>query len=183
MNLRLFAAIAFLSLVCVGCDSNPLAQQAPGGAPATTQSPPPPRTLTESYDLQVNQSEVVMRLTEVTLAENSTSVMVSITNGLREVITIDTEKENIMLYDDQDNKYRLVIPPDNPLIQIQPGTTLNGKFVFMGRLSPQATSIRFRTVARHIRFRYSNTHVSYGYLTLEMRNVRVPREGQNTPRN
>lgn len=179
MNLRLFAAIAFLSLVCVGCDSNPLAQQLPGGAPATTQSPRRPRILTESYDLQVNASEVVMRLTEVTLAEDSTIVTVSITNGRREVIDIDTEKENIILYDDKNNKYNLAIPPDNPLIEIQPGTTLNGKFVFIGRLSPQATSIRLRTVTRYQRT-ISSIQVP---ITLEMRNVRVPREGQNAPRN
>ena len=179
MNLRLLAAIAFLSLVCVGCDSNPLAQQLPGGAPATTQSPRRHRILTESYDLQVNQSEVVMRLTEITLAEDSTIVTLSITNGRREVINIDTEKENIILYDDKNNKYRLAIPPDNPFIEIQPGTTLNGKFVFIGRLSPEATSIRLRTVASYQRTISSRSTP----ITLEMRDVRVPRERQNAPRN
>ena len=181
MNLRLFAAIAFLSLVCVGCDSNPLAQQAPGGAPATTPSIRRPRILTESYDLQVNASEVVMRLTEVTLAEDSTIVTLSITNGRREVITIDTARENIILYDDQNNKYRVVIPLDNPLIEIPPGTTLNGKFVFMGRLSPQATSIILRTVTGYQKTRSHLLPTTL--IPLEMRNVRVPREGQNAPRN
>jgi hypothetical protein len=184
MNLRLFAAIAFLSLVCVGCDSNPLAQKLPGGAPATTPSIRRPRILTESYDLQVNASELVMRLTEITLAEDSTIATVSITNGRREVININTKKENIILYDDEGNTYRLAIPPDNPLIQIQPGTTLNGKFVFIGRLSPQAAYIGLKTVSSYIRVRYAhNNTVSYGNITLEMRNVRVPREGQNAPRN
>lgn len=179
MNLRLFAAIAFLSLVCVGCDSNPLAQQLPGGAPATTQSPRRPRILSESYDLQVNASELVMRLTEITLAEDSTIVTASITNGRREVIEIDTKKENIILYDDEGNTYRLAIPPDNPLIQIQPGTTLNGKFVFIGRLSPEAAYIGLKTVTYYEQQPYSRTRL----ITLEIKNVRVPREGQNAPRN
>ncbi|MCT7983902.1 hypothetical protein NG796_11390 [Laspinema sp. A4] len=181
MNLRLFAAIAFLSLVCVGCDSNPLAQKLPGGgAPATTESPRRPRILTESYDdLQVNASELVMRLTEITLAEDSTIATVSITNGRREIININTKKENIILYDDEGNTYRLAIPPDNPLIQIQPGTTLNGKFVFIGRLSPEAAYIRLKTVTYYEDQLYSRTRG----ITLEIKNVRVPREGQNAPRN
>ncbi|MCT7959525.1 hypothetical protein NG791_02460 [Laspinema sp. D1] len=179
MNLRLFAAIAFLSLVCVGCDSNPLAQRLPGGAPATTQSPRRPRILTESYDLQVNASELVMRLTEITLAEDSTIATVSITNGRREVININTKKENIILYDDEGNTYRLAIPPDNPLIQIQPGTTLNGKFVFIGRLSPEAAYIGLKTVTYYETKSYPPTRG----ITLEMKNVRVPRDGQNAPRN
>ncbi|WP_254565744.1 hypothetical protein [Oscillatoria sp. HE19RPO] len=175
MNLRLFAAIAFLSLVCVGCDSNPLAQKLPGGAPATTTSP----TVTERYDLQMNQSEIVMRLTEVALAEDSTILTLSITNGRREVIEIDTEKEHIFIYDDKNNKYNLAIPPDNPLIQIPPGTTLNGQFVFMGRLLPEVNSIRLETRMEWVRANSSSRQ----WTQFDMRNIEISRNSENDPTN
>lgn len=175
MNLRLFAAIAFLSLVCLGCDSNPLAQQLPGGAPATTQSP----TVTQSYDLQLNESEIVMRLTEVALAEDSTILTLSITNGRREVIEIDTEKEEIILYDDKSNRYNLAIPPDNPLIQIPPGTTLNGKFVFIGRLLPEVNTIQLQTRMEWIRANSSSRDAT----RFIMYDIEIPKTPDNAPTN
>jgi hypothetical protein len=175
MNLRLFAAIAFLSLVCVGCDSNPLAQQVPGGAPATTTSP----TVTERYDLQINQSEIVLRLTEVALAEDSTILTLSITNGRREVIEIDTEKEHIFIYDDKSNKYNLAIPPDNPLIQIPPGTTLNGQFVFMGRLLPEVKTIQLETRMEWVRANSS----SRNHTRFNMMNIEISRNSDNAQTN
>ncbi|MCT7980894.1 hypothetical protein [Laspinema olomoucense] len=175
MNLRLFAAIAFLSLVCVGCDSNPLAQQLPGGAPVTTTSP----TVTERYDLQMNQSEIVMRLTEVAFAEDSTIVTLSITNGRREVIKIDPEKEHIFIYDDKNNKYNLAIPPDNPLIQIPPGTTLNGQFVFMGRLLPEVNSIRLQNRMEWVRANSSSRQ----WTQFDMTNIEISRNSENDPTN
>ncbi|AFY82127.1 hypothetical protein [Oscillatoria acuminata] len=175
MNLRLFAAIAFLSLVCVGCDSNPLAQQLPGGAPATTQSP----TVTQSYDLQMNESQIVMRLTEVALAEDSTTLALSITNGRREVIEIDTEKGHIFISDDKYNKYNLAIPPDNPLIQIPPGTTLNGKFVFIGRLLPEVNSIKLET---RMEWEIPNSSPRQGNRFV-MNNIEISRNPENAPTN
>lgn len=175
MNLRLFTAIAFLSLVCVGCDSNPLAQQLPGGAPATTQSP----TVTQSYDLQMNESQIVMRLTEVSLAEDSTILTLSITNGRREVIEIDTEKEHIVIYDDKSNKYNLAIPPDNPLIQIPPGTTLNGQFVFIGRLLPEVNSIQLETRMEWV---IPNSSPRQGNRFV-MNNIEISRNPENAPTN
>jgi hypothetical protein len=176
MNLRLFAAIAFLSLVCVGCDSNPLAQQLPGGTTTSIQSPP---TVTQSYDLQQNKSEIVMRLTEVALAEDSTILTLSITNGRREVIEIDTKKEHIVIYDDKSHKYNLAIPPDNPLIQIPPGTTLNGQFVFIGRLLPEVNSIRLQTSIEWI---IPNSSPQ-GYTRFDMNNIEISQNPDNAQSN
>lgn len=175
MNLHLFAAIAFLSLVCVGCDSNPLAQQLSGGTPATTQS----LTVTQSYDLQMNQSEIMMRLTEVALAEDSTILTLSITNGRREVVEIDTEKGHIVLYDDKSNKYNLAIPTDNPLIQIPSGTTLNGQFVFIGRLLPEVNTIRLDTQMQWLR---ANSSSRDGTI-FTMTNIEVSRNIENAQNN
>ncbi|MBO0349226.1 hypothetical protein J0895_08935 [Phormidium pseudopriestleyi FRX01] len=175
MSHRLIAAIAFLSLACVGCDSNPLAKQLPGSSPAATQSP----TVTQSYDLQLNQSEIVVRLTEVALAEDSTTLTLSITNGRREVIEIDTEKNPIVISDDKYNKYNLAIPPDNPLIQIPSGTTLNGKFVFIGRLLPEVNTIRLRTLMQWTRANSSSREATL----FNMYNIEISKTPDNVPTN
>lgn len=128
MTPRILPTLALLSLVCAGCQSSPSFKQ--------PQEPPP-----LTYDIQANQLQMVVRLSEISFGEDSTTVSLAITNGRREAIDIKTNN-GIVLYDEQKHQYNLSIPPDTPTITIQPATTLKGKFVFIGRLSPKARSIR-----------------------------------------
>ena len=127
MTPRILPTLALLSLVCAGCQSSPSLKQ--------PQEPPP-----LTYDIQANQLQMVVRLSEISFGEDSTTLSLAITNGRREAIDIKTNN-GIVLYDDQKHQYNLSIPPDTPTITIQPATTLKGKFVFIGRLSPKARSI------------------------------------------
>ncbi len=125
------------SFFCVACQPN-----------QSTFSPIAPTSPTIEYDAQLNKSLIVMRVTGVTLGEDSTAVNIAITNGRREPIQIDLEK-NVRLYDRKEkgvfstsnNQYLLSLPQDISKIQIEPGTTMKGQLVFIGRLSPEANFI------------------------------------------
>ena len=151
MTPRILPTLALLSLVGTGCQSSPL---------KSPQAPPP-----LTYDIQANQIEIVVRLSEVSFGEDNTTVSLAITNGRREAIGINANN-GIVLYDDQKHKYNLSIPPDTPKITIQPATTLKGKFVFIGRLSPKAKSIRLTIEAR-------NNFNGYSIGTINVNNIDV----------
>ena len=145
MKIRLFSLLALVSLACIACqssqsttktDSQPAAQQ------IVTNSLPP----TQSYELQVNTTTgVVMRLTQIAYSDDSMIASLAITNGSNQVIQLNAQ-EDMFLYDDlkkdynqsYGNTYRLSVPPNNPKVEVQPGTTIKGQFVFIGRLAPQA---------------------------------------------
>ncbi|BAY46906.1 hypothetical protein SAMD00079811_45220 [Scytonema sp. HK-05] len=110
---------------------------------STDTSPllPPPQTL----NLQVNHANgTVVRLTEISFAEDSTKVNLAVTNGHKDPIKLNNSKDMVLI-DNLGNQYNLVAPPDNSEIEIQPGTTLKGEFVFLGRMSPSATSFSLAT--------------------------------------
>lgn len=110
---------------------------------STDTSPllPPPQTL----NLQVNHANgTVARLTGISFAEDSTKVNLAVTNGHKDPIKLNNSKDMVLI-DNLGNQYNLVAPPDNSQIEIQPGTTLKGEFVFLGRMSPSATSFSLAT--------------------------------------
>lgn len=51
----------------------------------------------------------------------------------------------MIITDSLGNKYNLAAPPDNPEITIESGTTLKGKFVFRGRIAPNANAMTLTT--------------------------------------
>ncbi|NER36553.1 MAG: hypothetical protein F6J93_21645 [Oscillatoria sp. SIO1A7] len=155
MTSRILPTLALLSLVCAGCQSSPLKQ--PQG--------PPPLT----YDIQVNHIQIVVRLSEISFGEDSTTVSLAITNGRRQAIDIKTNN-GIVLYDDQKHQYNLSIPPDTPTITIQPATTLKGKFVFIGRLSPKARTINLVIETR------KNFGNKYSIGTINLNNIDVTKK-------
>jgi hypothetical protein len=102
---------------------------------------PPSQTL----NLQVNHANgTVVRLTGISFAEDSTNVNLAVTNGHKDPIKLNNSKDMVLI-DNLGNQYNLVAPPDNSQIEIQPGTTLKGEFVFLGRMSPLATSFSLAT--------------------------------------
>ncbi|RMH77020.1 MAG: hypothetical protein D6680_06635 [Cyanobacteria bacterium J007] len=163
MKFRIYSAIAIACLLITGCQSNPLAQLSSNSGNANAQNEteqqgnnthpqragklPPPQI----YDLQVNNRQVWAHLTQIAFAEDSIIVDLSITNGSRNAIQLNY-RDGMILYDDvnknhldRGNNYLLAVPPKNPNILIQPGTTLQGQFVFIGRISPQANYLGLMT--------------------------------------
>lgn len=161
MNRRLFPLLALLSVVCGACQFIPFAQQPSNSSTAansqTAQADRAPGTAAhaqaagtlpaqQTYDLQFNKDQVWARLTGISFAEDSIIVNMAVTNGTREIIQLNGE-DDMILYDDvkerstqtRGNTYKLALPPDNPKLIVQPGTTMNGQFVFIGRVPPQAT--------------------------------------------
>lgn len=143
MKPRIFSLLlAAGSFFCVACQPN-----------QSTFSPIAPTSPTIEYDAQLNKSLIVVRVTGITLGEDSTAVNIAITNGRREPIQIDLEKD-VKLYDRKEkvsyneNEYLLSLPQDISQIQIEPGTTMKGQLVFIGRLSPEANFIRLRTIVK-----------------------------------
>lgn len=171
--LRLLPGLVFLSLACASCASMPFfgsqalntesstaTQTKSASAPLQAAgSLPPPKT----YDLQDNKHQVWARLTQIAYTEDSIIVTMAITNGSKEVVQLSA-KEDMILCDDLKqashyicgNEYRLSAPPDNLRVSIQPGTTMKGQFVFIGRLSPQAKFLKLTT----------NSSASASYSTL-----------------
>ena len=141
MKIRFFSLLVLLSLACVACQSSqstPKTQSQPTAQPIVTNSLPP----TQTYDLQVNRHSVVARLTQISFAEDSIIVSMSVTNGSKDVIQLNAQDDMFLTDNVYDrNQYNLSVSPDNPTIQIQPGTTLKGQFVFIGRLAQSATKL------------------------------------------
>ena len=141
MKTRFFSLLVLLSLACAACQSSqstPKTQTQPTAQQIVTNSLPP----TQTYDLQVNKDSVVARLTQISFSEDSIIVSMAVTNGSKDVIQLNAQ-DDMFLNDNQydRNQYNLSVPPDNPTIQIQPGTTLKGQFVFIGRVAPTATKL------------------------------------------
>ena len=102
---------------------------------------PPSQTL----NLQVNHANgTVVGLTEISFAEDSTKIKLAVTNGHKDPIKLNNSKDMVLI-DNLGNQYNLLAPPNNSQIEIQPGTTLKGEFVFLGRMSRSATSFSLAT--------------------------------------
>ncbi|MBE9227292.1 hypothetical protein IQ264_17845 [Phormidium sp. LEGE 05292] len=148
MKASILPILTSISLVCIACQSN-LTQQSSTATTPNTQTPvATPKTSlppTQTYDLQVNDPQVVARLTQIAFTDDSVVVTMAFTNVSQEPIQLNSRDDLILKDDTYNSTYRLATPPDNPKIQIQPGTTLKGQFVFIGRVSPKATNLDIST--------------------------------------
>lgn len=150
MKATILPILTAISLLCIACQSNPLTQQS---STATTPNTETPSTTTaktslpttQTYDLQVNDNQVVARLTQIAFTDDSIVVSMAFTNVSQEAIQLNAKDDLILRDDTYNSTYRLATPPDNPKIQIQPGTTLKGQFVFVGRVSPKASNLSIST--------------------------------------
>ncbi|MFB2894273.1 hypothetical protein ACE1CI_15290 [Aerosakkonemataceae cyanobacterium BLCC-F50] len=159
MKASIIPILTAISLLCIACQSN-LTQQSSTATTPNTQTPgsTTPKTSlppAQTYDLQVNEDQVVARLTQIAFTDDSIVVTIAFTNVSQEAIQLNAKDDLILDDDVYDSKYRLAVPSDNPKIQIQPGTTLKGQFVFLGRVSPQATTL---TIATNSNLPYWNTN-------------------------
>lgn len=113
----------------------------PSAAQTTATPLPAPQTL----NLQVNHPNgSVMQLRGITFAEDSSTVELAVTNNSRNPIKLN-DNQDMVLRDDLGNQYNLVPAPENPELVVQPGTTLDGEFVFLGQIPPSASSLTLTT--------------------------------------
>ncbi|MFB2838669.1 hypothetical protein [Floridanema evergladense] len=153
MKPAILPILTAISLACIACQSNPLTQQSstattPVSQTSVSTSAPTAKTSlppTQTYDLQVNDNQVVARLTQIAFTDDSIVVSMAFTNVSQEPIQLNSKDDFVLRDDTYKSTYPLAIPPDNPKIQIQPGTTLKGQFVFIGRVSPKATNLSIAT--------------------------------------
>lgn len=109
--------------------------------PAVADNLPPAPTV----NLQVNHPNgSTARLTQLTFGEDNIAAAIAVTNGYKEPIKLNGA-DDFVIVDNFANQYNLAAPPDNAEINIPPGTTLKGQFVFKGRLAPNVTSLAITT--------------------------------------
>ncbi|HIK12231.1 MAG TPA: hypothetical protein IGS52_18555 [Oscillatoriaceae cyanobacterium M33_DOE_052] len=154
---RLIPLIALLSLAAVGCQFLPQAgnkeaqTEANSSAPAVSPNKLPPE---QTYDLQVNKGEVWGLLKKVAFTDSTIIVELQVTNGSKLPIELNA-KDDTFLKDNTSysgnsysgNRYNLLPPADNRTLRVEPGNTVKGQFVFIGRLAPQATELSLYTNA------------------------------------
>lgn len=115
----------------------------PAATPAETATPLP---APQSLNLEVNDANgSVAQLTGISFAEDSTTIDLSMTNASSSNIKLNPNNQAMVLKDNLGNQYDIVPPADNPEVNIQPGTTLKGQFVFLGRVAPSASTLTLIT--------------------------------------
>jgi hypothetical protein len=123
-----------------GGDMAAPAQPSGGSTITTTEAAPAPAVIT--VNKQVNHANgSVLRVGSLSLEEDRMVADLSCTNGYKFPIRLNNASD-MVLTDDKGNRYNLLAPPHNEDVEIAAGSTLKGKFVFMGRLAPDATSLQ-----------------------------------------
>ncbi|MEA5597560.1 hypothetical protein [Rivularia sp. UHCC 0363] len=84
-------------------------------------------------------------LTKISFTKDSTKVEMSVTNGSKNTIELNRNGKEMVLVDDLGKNYSLAAPATNPDVEILPGTTLKGEFIFMGKVSPETKSLNLIT--------------------------------------
>ncbi|MEM7555384.1 MAG: hypothetical protein AAF378_15045 [Cyanobacteria bacterium P01_A01_bin.84] len=85
------------------------------------------------------------RITKISFTKNSAIVKMEVTNGSKNTIELNHQGKGMVLIDDLNNQYKLAVPTDNPDLEILPGTTLKGEFIFPGKISPETKSLNLIT--------------------------------------
>ncbi|MGK7949890.1 MAG: hypothetical protein AB4368_14175 [Xenococcaceae cyanobacterium] len=110
-----------------------------------TANPTNSLTASQTVDKQVNHANgSVLRLKEITFRDDSIVADLSVTNGYKYEIALNRSR-GFLLRDNIGSVYYLATIPQNPQVKISPGQTLTGKFVFLGRISPQASFLTLVT--------------------------------------
>lgn len=160
--------LAFCCLVLAGCNADrassvqPVKEESrPAAVAPAPQSPPqvaptPPAGAEGQaaaapmlpLDMQVNHPNgTQMRISGIQLGSDYTAVRMAVTNGFRNAIQLNGSR-NMLLIDNLGGRYFVAAPPENPQLNVAPGTTLEGTMNFMGRLAPNATSATLVTNER-----------------------------------
>ena len=87
----------------------------------------------------------VGRLTKISFTKDDSKVEMSVINGSKNTIELNNNGEGMVLVDDLGKQYSLAAPASNPDLEILPGTTLKGEFIFIGKVSPQTKFLNLIT--------------------------------------
>lgn len=99
--------------------------------------------------LQANHaSGSVLRVTGARFGDDHIALDLAFTNGTDFEQKLNT-LGHFVLRDDRANVYRLSPPPGNDDVRVAQGTTMEGEFVFLGRLHPDATQLTATTNEDH----------------------------------
>ncbi|WP_164928866.1 hypothetical protein [Gloeobacter violaceus] len=126
--------------------STPAESMPQAAAPAGPTPPQPPAGgNTIEVNLQTNHPNgSVMRLSKVTYNEDNIALEMTVTNGHNEQIQLNF-RDDMLVKDDLGNRYNPAPPPSNPKVTVNPGATIKGQFVFIGRIAPGARNITLTT--------------------------------------
>jgi hypothetical protein len=101
----------------------------------------------QTLNLQANHPNgTTLRMTGITFHEDNLEVHLIAINGNPDINNVELSYSDRMdLIDDVGIKYRLSPPPANPTVKVAKGSTLEGTFVFLGRVNPQANRLTLVT--------------------------------------
>lgn len=145
-------ALAAVLVAATGCQ---VSSSDPAAPPAETSAETPaadgvPTALT-GLDLQANHaSGSVLRVTGVRFEPDHVAVAMSFTNGSDHEQKLNQHHgNNFVLRDNLGNVYNLSAPPNNGDVAVPAGQSLDGEFVFLGRLHPDAAQLTLVTNEEH----------------------------------
>jgi hypothetical protein len=130
----------------------------------------------QGLGLQVNHPDgSVLRLNRIAVTDNYLETDLTITNGYRDAITLNTNNRDLLLRDNLGNTYNIAPAPQNPEVEVKAGDTLKGTFRFLGRIDPNARSLTLVSNEGHQN--YTNTSRPY----FAIANIPVTGQEQDTP--
>ncbi len=151
-------ALVLALLLASGCADAPsdVPADAPAETPADLSAAPETAALPANdglppalagLNLQTNHATgSVLRVTGVRFEGDHIAVDIAFTNGSdREQKLNQYSNNDFVLRDDAGNVYHLSAPPNNGDVSVPAGQSLEGEFVFLGRINPQATALTLVT--------------------------------------
>jgi hypothetical protein len=113
------------------------------GATAATAALAPPAAgdaRTFEVDQQVNHPNgTVLWVRSLETREDGMLVDLRVTTSDREIAL--NPNNSMLVVDERGARYRVVAPPDNPNLSVPPGTQIEGKVFFAGRLQPGVSRV------------------------------------------
>ena len=91
----------------------------------------------------------VLRVDGVAFNADTIAVQLAVTNSHHGKIKLNelwaTSESTMILEDNLGNAYRVAPPPENREIEVEPGTTAQGEFIFLGKVGPSTKSLTLTT--------------------------------------
>ena len=91
----------------------------------------------------------VLRVHGVAFNSDTIAVQMAVTNSHHNKIKLNelwaTTESTMILEDNLGNAYRVTPPPGNQEIEVDPGTTARGEFIFSGKVGPSTNSLTLTT--------------------------------------
>ncbi|MEA5506481.1 hypothetical protein VB735_25920 [Halotia wernerae UHCC 0503] len=83
----------------------------------------------------------VLQVTGIRFGSDRIVVGLSVVNRSPRTVTLNTNRQDLVLIDNLGNQYDVIPLIDNPKVEVPPYGTLNGQFAFATQLDSKATSL------------------------------------------